>query len=78
VARRVEFVAFVMNASALGGEPLRLHCLLHGEEAEPTRHALVLPFGAFTTSEATVTEGSGGFEARAIARSHGTVSSSPK
>jgi hypothetical protein len=78
VARRVEFVALVLNASALGGEPLRLHCLLHGEEAEPTRHVLVLPFGAFTTGDATVTEGSGGFEARAITRGAGAVSSSPK
>jgi protein archease len=78
VARRVEFVAFVLNASAPGGEPLRLHCLLHGEEAEPTRHVSGLPFGTFTTSDATVTEGSGCFEARVITRNDGAVSSSPK
>ena len=77
VARRVEFVAFVLNASALGGEPLRLHCLLHGEGAEPARHSVV-PLGAFSTSNATVTKGSGGFEAKAVTRCYGAFNSSPK
>jgi SHS2 domain-containing protein len=37
VARRVEFVAFHPDPGA-GGEPLRLHCWLHGEEVDPARH----------------------------------------
>jgi len=78
VARRVEFVTFVLNGSALGGEPLRLHCLLHGEEAEPARHVSGLPFGAFSTSSASVIEASGGFEAQAITRSDRAFNSSPK
>ncbi len=57
---------------------VRLHCLLHGEEAEPARHVSRLPFDAFSTSGATVTEGSGGFEARAITRNDGAFNSSPK
>jgi hypothetical protein len=37
-----------------------------------------LRFGAFSTSNATVTEGRGGFEARAITRSDHAFNSSPK
>ena len=38
VASRVEFIASALDAAALGGEPLRLHCLLHGQETDPARH----------------------------------------
>jgi SHS2 domain-containing protein len=38
VPRRVEFTIFALDASAPGGEPLRLHCLLHGEDLDPARH----------------------------------------
>jgi SHS2 domain-containing protein len=38
VPRRVEFTIFALDASAPGGEPLRLHCRLHGEDLDPARH----------------------------------------
>lgn len=38
VPRRVEFTTFALDASAPGGEPLRLHCRLHGEDLDPARH----------------------------------------
>jgi SHS2 domain-containing protein len=37
-ARRVEMLASALSAGASGGEPLRLHCLLRGEEIDPRRH----------------------------------------
>ena len=38
VPRRVEFTIFALDASAPGGEPLHLHCRLHGEDLDPARH----------------------------------------
>ena len=38
VARRVEFSIFALDTAAPGGEPLRLHCRLHGEDLDPARH----------------------------------------
>ena len=38
VPRRVEFTIFALDAAAAGGEPLRLHCRLHGEDRDPARH----------------------------------------
>jgi SHS2 domain-containing protein len=38
VPRRVEFTIFALDASAPGGEPLRVHCRLHGEDLDPARH----------------------------------------
>lgn len=38
VPRRVEFTIFALDAAAPGGEPLRLHCRLHGEDLDPARH----------------------------------------
>jgi SHS2 domain-containing protein len=37
LARRVEVLAFEDRPGS-GGEPLRLHALLHGEEIDPDRH----------------------------------------
>ena len=65
-ARRVEFIAFTIDAAGLGGEPLRLHCLLHGEEADPARHGSWLSLSGFSREGAAVTQGPEGFEARAI------------
>jgi len=36
--RRIELLAATVNQSSSGGEPLRLHCLLHGEEIDKERH----------------------------------------
>lgn len=37
--RRIELLAATVSQSSAGGEPLRLHCLLHGEEIDRERHA---------------------------------------
>jgi SHS2 domain-containing protein len=37
-ARRVEILAATLIPSGSGGEPLRLHCVLHGEEIDSQRH----------------------------------------
>ena len=66
VARRVEFIAFVLDTAALGGEPLRLHCLLHGEEADSSRHVSGVSLIAFSKEDAAVTESDGVYEARAV------------
>ena len=68
VARRIEFIAFVQHRAALGGEPMRLHCLLHGQEAEPGRHGADPPLGAFSTKGAAIIESSQGVEAWAVTR----------
>ena len=66
VACRVEFITFVPHGAALGGEPLRLHCLLHGEEAEPDRHGSRPLLGTFSPKGASIIEGQDGVEARAV------------
>ena len=38
VARRVDFTVFALDAAAPGGEPLRLHSRLYGEDFDPARH----------------------------------------
>ena len=38
VPRRVEFTIYALDASGPGGEPLHLHCRLHGEDLDPARH----------------------------------------
>ena len=68
VACRVEFITFVPHGAALGGEPLRLHCLLHGEEAEPDRHDPRPLLGTFSPKDASIIEGHEGIEARAVTR----------
>lgn len=37
-AKRIEILAATWSPGGPGGEPLRLHCLLHGEELDPQRH----------------------------------------
>lgn len=37
-ARRVEILAATFSPGGPGGEPLRLHCVLHGEEIDAQRH----------------------------------------
>jgi SHS2 domain-containing protein len=69
VACRVEFITFVPHAAGLGGEPLRLHCLLHGEEAEPDRHDSRPLLGTFSPKDASIIEGQDSVEARAVAHS---------
>jgi SHS2 domain-containing protein len=66
VACRVEFITFVPHGAALGGEPLRLHCLLHGEEAEPDRHDSRPLLGTFSPEGASIIEDQDGVEARAV------------
>ncbi len=36
--RRIELLAATVSQSSSGGEPMRLHCLLHGEEIDRERH----------------------------------------
>jgi len=68
VARRVEFLSSALDGSAQGGEPLRLQCLLHGEEADSTRHLSRENPRGVSTDGATVIESLEGFEARVIVR----------
>jgi SHS2 domain-containing protein len=66
------FVACGVEVRALdarpkvGGEPFRLHGLLHGEEVEPGRHSLGAPVKGALTSGASLREIPGGFEGRAL------------
>ncbi len=73
VPRRVEFTIFALDASAPGGEPLRLHCRLHGEDLDPSRHipretvrgirtdgAAVLAVGDGSEAHVVITQGVGG------------------
>ena len=66
VACRVEFITFVPHGAALGGEPLRLHCLLHGEESGPDRHDSRPLLGTFSPKDASIIEGQDGVEARVV------------
>ena len=52
VARRVEIEVFDGTASA-GGERLRLHSFLHGEEVDPSRHRLGTVVKAATMHQVT-------------------------
>lgn len=68
VARRVEFLALALDAAALGGEPLRLHCLLHGEEIDPARHLLREGSpGRVAAKGAVVKQVGGGFQVWVVA-----------
>jgi len=37
-AKRIEILAATLSPGRPGGEPLRLHCALHGEEMDQQRH----------------------------------------
>lgn len=69
LARRIEFISSALDTSAPGGEPLRLQCLLHGEEADPSRHVSRESLRGVSAEGAAVIEGGEGFEARVVARS---------
>lgn len=66
VARRVEFIVFSLNAGASGGEPLRLHCRLHGEDLDPVRHIPRETVRGVGTKGAAVLEAGDVSEARVI------------
>ena len=65
VARRIELVAFETSPRG-GGEPLRLHAFLHGEEVDPGRHRLGTVVKAATLHQVTVAPIEGGWQARLI------------
>jgi len=75
VARRVEFAVLSLDPGAPGGEPLRLHCRLHGEELDPARHAPRAIVGRVHGEGASVVAGVNGLEARAIVAGDGTAGS---
>jgi len=68
LARRIEFISSVLDNSASGGEPMRLQCLLHGEEADPVRHVARESLSGVSADGAGVIGDSEGFEARVVAR----------
>jgi SHS2 domain-containing protein len=65
VAGRVEFIGFEPRPGA-GGEPLRLHSLLHGEEIDPARHEPGTVVKAATLHGVSVRPIDGGYETRVI------------
>ena len=65
VARRIELVAFETSPRG-GGEPLRLHAFLHGEEVDPGRHRLGTVVKAATLHQVAVAPIEGGWQARLI------------
>jgi protein archease len=64
-ARRVEWVFFSLEPAA-GGEPLRLHARLHGEETDPARHAGTGTVSGVSPEGASFGKIGGVFEARAV------------
>ena len=64
VARRAELITASLDIAAAGGEPLRLQGLLHGEEADPARHAFLRGLSAVGREGAGVRECDKTFEAR--------------
>lgn len=65
VARRIEIEVFDDTARA-GGERLRLHSFLHGEEVDPSRHRLGTVVKAATMREVSTRASEGGFETRLV------------
>ena len=65
VARRVEIEVFDATAQA-GGERLRLHSFLHGEEVDPARHRLGTVVKAATMHQVAARATDSGFEARLV------------
>jgi protein archease len=78
VARRVEFGGFALDAGAPGGEPLRLHCRLHGENLDPARHIPRESIRAIVAAGAEVVSAGKGSEARVFLQVEGLRSASPK
>ena len=65
VARAVDLEVFETSPRA-GGEPLRLHSFLRGEELEPSRHRLGTVVKAATLHQVSVSRVEGGYETRLI------------
>lgn len=65
VASRAE-VAAIDETPRVGGEPFRLHGVLHGEEIDPARHRGGTPVTGIVGRGASVARGPQGFEARAV------------
>lgn len=65
VARRVALEVFDTTPRA-GGEPLRLHSILHGEEVDLGRHRLGTVVKAATFHQVSVHTIEGGYEARLV------------
>jgi SHS2 domain-containing protein len=65
VARRIELEVFDEIAKA-GGERLRLHSFLHGEEVDPARHRLGTVVKAATMHQVSTRGTESGFETRLV------------
>ncbi|HEU5192543.1 MAG TPA: archease [Methylomirabilota bacterium] len=65
VARAVDLEVFE-TSPRVGGEPLRLHSFLGGEEVDPRRHRLGTVVKAATLHQVSVEAVPGGYEARLI------------
>ena len=74
VVRRVEFTVFALDPSGSGGEPLRLHSRLHGEDLDPARHVPRERPSEIMAEGAAVLEVESGAEARIIVRPAGEPS----
>ena len=61
VSRRVDFVVFDTEPKP-GGEPLRLHGLLHGEELDPARHQVKTAIKESPPHSASIQPFPGGFK----------------
>jgi SHS2 domain-containing protein len=66
VALRVEFAVFELDVMVSGGEPLRLHCRLLGEDADPARHVPRQPVRDVSAEGAAVVKLPNGAEARVV------------
>ena len=66
LARRVEFTIFALDLAAPGGEPLRLHSRLHGEDLDPDRHAPRARVDGVSAKGAALLQVKDGLEARII------------
>lgn len=77
-ARRIEFLVFTIEGAALGGEPLRLHSLLHGEDLDPARHVSRETVRTVASTGAALVPVSGGYEARVLVLTGEGPSASPK
>jgi len=78
VARRVEFGDFSLDPAASGGEPLRLHCRLLGEDFDPARHVLRGTVSGILAEGAAVLAIQNGAEARVFVQNGGAMTASPK
>jgi SHS2 domain-containing protein len=61
VARRIDFVVFDTEPKP-GGEPLRLHGFLHGEELDPARHRVMTLIKGSPPRSVSIQAGVAGFE----------------